>query len=86
MPAEYVAWAITMARSHGMEPATPAQSDVPVETVTKYLLETPGAVEMVSLNLGYGVRWAFRGHSVPGEGRTYDNIGPRLNWANRRQY
>ncbi len=30
---------------------------VPVETVTRYLLETPLPVEMVSLNLGYGVRW-----------------------------
>ena len=27
---------------------------VPVETVTRYLLETPLPVEMVSLNLGYG--------------------------------
>ena len=30
---------------------------VPVETVTRYLLETPQPGEMVSLNLGYGVRW-----------------------------
>jgi 3-keto-5-aminohexanoate cleavage enzyme len=32
--------------------------DVPVEAVTRYLLETPLPVEMVSLNLGYGVRWS----------------------------
>ena len=31
--------------------------DVPVEAVTRYLLETPQPVEMVSLNLGYDVNW-----------------------------
>jgi 3-keto-5-aminohexanoate cleavage enzyme len=36
---------------------TARQADVPVERVTRYLLETPQPVEMVSLNLGYGVRW-----------------------------
>jgi 3-keto-5-aminohexanoate cleavage enzyme len=36
---------------------TARQSGVPVEAVTRYLLETPLPVEMVSLNLGYGVRW-----------------------------
>ncbi len=40
---------------------TARQSDVPVEAVTGYLLETPNPVEMVSLNLGYGVRWAPNG-------------------------
>ena len=35
--------------------------DVPVERVTEYLLGTPDPVEMVSLNLGYGVRWASDG-------------------------
>ncbi len=35
---------------------------VPVETVTRYLLETPLPVEMVSLNHRYGVRW------IPGSG------------------
>jgi 3-keto-5-aminohexanoate cleavage enzyme len=38
---------------------TVRQSGVPVEAVTRYLLETPLPVEMVSLNLGYGVRWAL---------------------------
>ena len=31
--------------------------DVPVEAVTRHLLETPQPVEMVSLNLGYDVNW-----------------------------
>jgi len=31
--------------------------DVSVDAVTRYLLETPQPVEMVSLNLGYNVRW-----------------------------
>jgi 3-keto-5-aminohexanoate cleavage enzyme len=38
---------------------TARQSGVPVEAVSRYLLETPLPVEMVSLNLGYGVRWAL---------------------------
>jgi 3-keto-5-aminohexanoate cleavage enzyme len=38
---------------------TARRSNVPVEAVTKYLLETPNPVEMVSLNLGQGVRWAM---------------------------
>ena len=37
---------------------TTARSEgTPVDAVTRYLLETPLPVEMVSLNLGYGVRW-----------------------------
>ena len=32
---------------------------MPVEAVTRYLLETPQPVEMVSLNLGMGVRWGI---------------------------
>lgn len=36
---------------------TAREQDVPVEAVTRYLLETPNPVEMVSLNLGYGIRW-----------------------------
>ena len=31
--------------------------NVPVEAVTRYLLETPQPVEMVSLNLGYNIAW-----------------------------
>ena len=38
---------------------TARQAHVPVEAVTRYLLETPQPVEMVSLNLGMGVRWAI---------------------------
>jgi len=41
---------------------TARQAGVPVETVTRYLLDTPDPVEMVSLNLGQGVRW------VPAQG------------------
>lgn len=37
---------------------TAREAGVPVEAVTRYLMETPLPVEMVSLNLGYGVRWA----------------------------
>ncbi len=37
---------------------TARQSGVPVDAVTRYLLDTPDPVEMVSLNLGQGVRWA----------------------------
>ncbi len=37
---------------------TARRADVPVEAVTRYLLETPNPVEMVSLNLGQGARWA----------------------------
>jgi len=36
---------------------TARQWGEPVESVTRYLLETPLPAEMVSLNLGYGVRW-----------------------------
>lgn len=37
---------------------TARRSDAPVEAVTGYLLGTPNPVEMVSLNLGQGARWA----------------------------
>ena len=36
---------------------TARRSDAPVEAVTRYLLETPNPVEMVSLNLGNGTGW-----------------------------
>lgn len=36
---------------------TAREEGVPVESVNRYLLETPHPVEMVSLNLGYGVSW-----------------------------
>jgi uncharacterized protein (DUF849 family) len=44
---------------------TARQSGVPVESVTRYLLETPLPVEMVSLNLGYGVRWVLDPSTSP---------------------
>ncbi|PKB63483.1 MAG: hypothetical protein BZY80_06880 [SAR202 cluster bacterium Io17-Chloro-G2] len=37
---------------------TARRSNAPVEAVTGYLLGTPNPVEMVSLNLGQGARWA----------------------------
>ncbi|MCH8282102.1 MAG: 3-keto-5-aminohexanoate cleavage protein, partial [Chloroflexi bacterium] len=40
-----------------MNHTTARRSGIPVEAVTRYLLETPHPVEMVSLNLGQGVRW-----------------------------
>ena len=52
---------------------TTARADgVPVEAVTRYLLETPLPVEMVSLNLGYGVRWVPDG----GAGSRRTSISP----------
>ena len=36
---------------------TARRAGVPVDEVTGYLLGTPNPVEMVSLNLGHGVRW-----------------------------
>lgn len=51
---------------------TARQAHVPVEAVTRYLLETPQPVEMVSLNLGMGVRWA----SDPETGRRRTIISP----------
>jgi 3-keto-5-aminohexanoate cleavage enzyme len=45
---------------------TARQYGEPVESVTRYLLETPLPVEMVSLNLGYGVRWVPDGASKGG--------------------
>ena len=36
---------------------TARRDGVPVEAVTRYLNETPHPVEMVSLNLGYGIGW-----------------------------
>ena len=42
---------------------TARRADVPVEVVTRYLLETPNPVEMVSLNLGQGARWVPVGES-----------------------
>ncbi len=40
---------------------TAREPGVPVEHVTRYLLETPDPVEMVSVNLGYGVQWMEKG-------------------------
>jgi len=61
---------------------------VPVETVTKYLLETPEPVEMVSLNLGMGVRWPI---NAAGGGRrtsispnSYEDILATLDACYRR--
>ncbi|HZA23148.1 MAG TPA: 3-keto-5-aminohexanoate cleavage protein [Dehalococcoidia bacterium] len=51
---------------------TARQSSVPVEAVTRYLLETPLPVEMVSLNLGYGVRWSLDRES----GKRRTSISP----------
>ena len=36
------------------------QDHIPVETVVKYLAETEHPVEMISLNLGHGARWALQ--------------------------
>ena len=46
--------------------------DVPVETVTRYLLETTLPVEMVSLNLGYNVAWPVD----KATGRRHTTISP----------
>ena len=51
---------------------TARQAHVPVEAVTRYLLETPQPVEMVSLNLGMGVRWA----ADPETGRRRTVVSP----------
>ncbi|MDA0733735.1 MAG: 3-keto-5-aminohexanoate cleavage protein [Chloroflexi bacterium] len=51
---------------------TARQSSVPVEVVTRYLAETPLPVEMVSLNLGYGVRWP----ADPETGQRRTSISP----------
>lgn len=48
-----------------MNHTTARRSGVPVEAVTRYLLETPHPVEMVSLNLGQGVRWVPGGDTDP---------------------
>ena len=51
---------------------TARRSDAPVEAVTGYLLETPNPVEMVSLNLGKGARWA----PDPKNGRRRTTVSP----------
>ena len=51
---------------------TARQSHVPVEAVTRYLLETPQPVEMVSLNLGTGTRWPVDAET----GRRRTTISP----------
>jgi uncharacterized protein (DUF849 family) len=51
---------------------TARQNHVPVEAVTGYLLQTPQPVEMVSLNLGMGVRWAVN----PETGRRQTAVSP----------
>ena len=51
---------------------TARRADVPVEAVTRYLLETPHPVEMVSLNLGMGVRWGIN----PETGQRRTSITP----------
>ena len=43
---------------------TARRAGVPVEAVTRYLLETPNPVEMVSLNLGQGASWTPTGEGV----------------------
>ena len=67
---------------------TARRTDVPVEAVTRYLLETPNPVEMVSLNLGQGARWAPVGE---GGGRrttispnSYEDIIATLDACYRR--
>lgn len=67
---------------------TARRADVPVEAVTRYLLETPNPVEMVSLNLGQGARWAPVGE---GGGRrtaispnSYEDIIATLDACYRR--
>ena len=54
---------------------TARQAGVPVEAVTRYLLDTPDPVEMVSLNLGQGVRW---GPSQPGGGPPHQHLPQQL--------
>ncbi len=67
---------------------TARQEGAPVEEVTKYLLETPLPVEMVSLNLGHGVRWPV--DPATGERRTtmspnsYEDICKTLDACYRR--
>ncbi len=51
---------------------TARQEHVPVTAVTNYLLETPLPVEMVSLNLGFGVRWP----ADPETGQRRTTISP----------
>ena len=55
-----------------MNHTTARRSGIPVEAVTRYLLETPHPVEMVSLNLGQGVRWVSNGET----GRRQTSVSP----------
>ena len=51
---------------------TARQAHIPVSAVTRYLLETPHPVEMVSLNLGMAARWPVN----PETGRRQTAITP----------
>ena len=64
-----------------MNHTTARRADVPVEAITRYLLETPNPVEMVSLNMGHGtisnIQW-------PPLSTLSQGAGPHLH-ANREQ-